>query len=862
MSGEPMKRTQWKDAFRNIRKQAVSYLSVVLIAMLGAGSFLSISYASDSMRRNCSENYDAMKFRNIEVISTLLLTQEDLDALRGLDDVTEVEPVWQAGCNLFFNDNKAKATFITPGEKINVPIVKEGRLPENVTECAVESRIAEALELKIGDVIENFEMTDDLGQYFSVWEPMTVTGIVEHPDHLSTSLEETGYVIVVSSAFDHDSLEGCCMKAEILVGSMEGIDRFSERAKTISAGMIEKIETLAKERTPIRDAAVKEKAYAAIDDYERSYNEFLAEAREDLKKLKADPNASKEDIEDCESRISSYEESLAGISDMRASVEDTARSRWVVLDERGSPSFVQLLAGAENIGSLRTSFALMFIVISLLVVFATVSKMVDEQRTLVGTEKALGFYKREILAKYLLYGVSGTLIGDIAGMLAARFVLEGIALGGYGKYVSVDITRSRFSPGITAIVIVVSVLLSAAAVWFACGRLVRTPAYQLMQPPAPKGKSGSAGSGKRLLPLYSRLILRNVRTDIRWIAVTVVSVAGCCALLVNGFTLRHGVTGCVEKQYGQVTLYDWEIECPDYAVEDVRHVLDEAGADSAAVYRTTLVTKIDDTGIADLFCGDLNEINKVFHLRDIKTGAEFTEADGILIQRKLAEVYGLDVGSEFELSDGLGKLVTVRVAGVFENYIGLPAAMSSEYYEKTFDKTFERNMILVNMNGADEAALSEKFEEMWEITSYGPVNRSTFKSSSSVIDAIVALLTFMAGLLAGVVLLNLTDLFFTQKKREMTIMRINGFSERETVAYLLREIIPTTAVGIVIGVAVGAIMGYGILRSMEQAFVQFDRSVSFAAWGLGAGIAILFAAIVDRIVLRKIKRLKLTDAAV
>ena len=302
-----MKRTQWKDAFRNIRKQAVSYLSVVLIALLGAGSFLSISYASDSMRKNCAENYDAMKFRNIEVISTLLLTPDDLDALRGLDGVTEVEPVWQAGCNLFLNDKKTKATFITPGEKINVPVVKEGRLPENVTECAVESRIAEALDLRVGDVIESYEMTDDLGQYFSVWEPMTVTGIVEHPDHLSTSLEETGYVIVVSSAFDHENLEGCCMKAEILIGSMEGIDRFSNRAKTISAGMIEKIEALAKERTPLRDAAVKEKAYATLDEYEKNYKEFLAEAKDDLEKLKADPNASKEDIEDCESRIKSSE---------------------------------------------------------------------------------------------------------------------------------------------------------------------------------------------------------------------------------------------------------------------------------------------------------------------------------------------------------------------------------------------------------------------------------------------------------------------------------------------------------------------------------------------------------------------------
>ena len=857
-----MKRTQWKDALRNILRQKVSYLSVIVIALLGVGSFLSISYAADSMQRNCSERYAEMRFRNIEVVSTRLITQEDLEALEGLEGVGEVEPVWMANGRVSRDGLREKASFLSLSERINVPLVREGRLPETETECAVERRLAEKMDWSLGDVIEEYEMIDETGQYFLAWEPMTITAIVEHPDHLSLNLEETPYILVVPSLFDHEALRGCCMKAELLFEVQPEGNRFSEADRAAAGTVLRRVEALAAARTPLRDAAVREEAYALVDEYEAAYRDQLAEKLALRETLAADPEADPEEIADNESYIAMLEDSLASLDDARAQVAALAPSRWLVLDDRGSPSFVQLQAGSENLGSLRMTFALMFLVISALVIYATVSKMVEEQRTLVGTAKALGFRRGEILAKYLVYGVSGTLLGTVLGILLARFWLEGIALRGYGNYISVDITRPRFSLGITLAVILVGVLLSAAAVWTACRRLLRTPAVQLMQPPVPKGKTGTGAGKKHLLPLYSRLILRNVRSDLRRAAVTVVSVAGCCALLVNGFTLKHGVTGCVARQYGQVMDYDWEIACAEYAMPEVEELLEEAGAEGVGLYKTTLITNIGETGIANLLCGDLREINRLYHLCDWKTGEAITEAgDGILIQRRLAEIYGLDVGSEFELSDGLSELVTVRVAGIFEHYIGLPAAMSAEYYEKVFGEPCRYNVMLVRLNGADEEALAAELDEMWEVESYGPTDRASFRNSTSVINSIVALLTTMAALLAGVVLLNLTNLFFQQKKREMTVLRINGFTVKRTVGYLLREIAVTTAAGIVLGVAAGAFMAYHILRSLEQTFVQFDRSVSLPAWALGAGIAILFSVVVNWLVLRKVKDLNLADAA-
>ena len=136
-----------------------------------------------------------------------------------------------------------------------------------------------------------------------------------------------------------------------------------------------------------------------------------------------------------------------------------------------------------------------------------------------------------------------------------------------------------------------------------------------------------------------------------------------------------------------------------------------------------------------------------------------------------------------------------------------------------------------------------------------------FDAATSVINAIVILFIFMAAVMAGVVLTNLTNIYIMQKKRELTIMRINGFTVKEVIGYCTRETVLTTLTGIVLGIALGAGIAYRIVRSMEQAFLRFDRSVSLKAWLFGALITALFAIIINVIVLRKVKNLKLTDLA-
>ena len=848
-----MKKTQFTDARRNIRRNIVSFISILIIALLGVATFLGIGYAAASMRRNATERYQEMRFRSLEVISTLLFTQEDLDAIRSIDGVADVQPVRQAAAQLYAGEKDIDATMMTLSEGVNVPLVSEGRLPEAIGEMAVESSIAEALDLHVGDRIDMPTMLDSFGQYFRYCEEFTVTGIIIHPDHLSLTLDETPYAVVVPESFDTEEMDGCFVKAEVTLDSGLPADRFSDSYRAEVRRIADEIKATAAERTPLRDAEVKEQAYQEIEASEAETIAVFEEMRQ----------SGDRSIEEIEKQEADF---LASIAETRQEVADLAPSRWIVLDDLGSPSFVHLQAGCDNFASLQMTFALMFIVIGALVIYATVSKMIEEQRSLVGTTRALGFYQREIMAKYLIFGVSATLVGIVIGVLVARFCMEKIALDGYNRFIAVDISEPGIAVWPTAAVLISGVLLAVCAVWTACIRMVRTPATQLMQPAVPKGMTGSSAGTSHRLSLYSRLILRNIRTDLRRIIVTVVSIAGCCALIVIGVTIQRAVNGCAENQYGDIVQYDAQLNVISGCTGDYEELLREAGADYAPLLSASVVVVVDDTDAAVLFCGDVDAIGNLYHLYDWKSGEPITGAkDGVLIHRRMAEVYGLDVGSEFELGVSMSEIKTVRVAGVFENYIGLPIIMSPEYYSTVYGKEFdsESNALLVRLNGANETELLTQMEDNWSFVSWTPADadRETFAALTGTLSSVVALFIAMAAVMAGVVLMNLVNSHILQKKRELTLMRVNGFTVEETVGYILREAAATTLLGIVLGCSAGAGMGYGIVRALEQTYMQFERGVSVFAMIVGAAITLLFSAIVYTIALRKVKDLKLTDIA-
>ena len=844
-----MKKTQFLDAIRNVRKRFVSYLSVILIALLGTSIFLSIGFAGKAIVKNGTEAYDSMKFRSIEVVSTMLISEADVSAIKELEGILDAEPVWQAGASVGHEEAYEDAAFISLCERISVPQVLEGRLPENEDECAVEIGLAEKLHFKIGDVIDDYSMTDDAGQYLNYHE-FVITGFVLHPDHLSTTFEQTPYVIILREAFDLETLQGACMKAEVAAEDDGGGNRFSEAHRKALSAVIDRIETLSLERAPLTLADVKAAAHAQIDAMEQA-------TREDLEQARQETPPDEDYIAYLESKFQSYAE-------YHASIEDMAPIRWIVVDERGNTGFVQVLTCSSTLRAIQLNFGLMFIVIGALTILATIGKMVKEQRTLVGTVKALGFYNREILQKFLLFGVSAVIIGTILGCIAGRFFMEGVALNNYNESFAVDLSKPIFDWGAALLVLLAGIILSAGAVWLSCRRLMKESANALMMPPVPNVPQKAENNGKHVLGLYSRLILRNIRSDLPRVVLTVISILGCCAMIGIGFTLKSAVNNCTKRQDGEILAYDAAVEYQPFAEQDMESVFQEAGVDAVKLYQTEVIVETENMGLATLICGDIDEIRSMHRLLDRETGEPLESTDeGVYIYQRLAETEGLSVGSEIRLMIGLSDAAEVRVAGVFKNYIGMSVVMSGGYFESRFLKEAEPNTFFVRLNGVDKDALIAELDETWGLVSWTPSdgNRKAFEAATASINSVDALLITIAAIMAGVVLLNLTDTYIMQKKRELTVMRINGFTVKELIGYLLRETVLTTAVGIILGIAAGCGIGYYIVRSVELPYTQFDRSVNAAAWLYAAGITALFAVVINAIALQKVKKLKLNDIA-
>ena len=1142
-----MKRTQLLDALRNIWKQKISFLSIVVIAALGVTMFLGIDFSASAIRKNASSFYNEKNYRDIELISTLLLSEDDLTAIRGTEGVTDAEGVYLSSAKASANDVRTNVDVVSLTERINLPTLCEGRLPASETECAIEPKLADTLGLHPGDTLAITNAKGNTAQYLSERD-FVVTGILEHPDHVCSNVPTTAYVMVTPGAFDTESLYDCYMKTEIVTDRAANVARF-DSAYTESVGTVlarltalgstrasireaefhtQTEDTLAENRQKLNDAEQElMDARARLDqghaDFEDSLQKYadgeqqlkdaraklddakqqlkdgeqeLNEARAQLDAAKAeleagaaelndakqqldagkaelvsgwnqienakaqiraklrgavesacgsetadaiawaywqsaqpdnpsasaryfwitqsfkirldpsltlhalieafvysdklsddvlqkayayaypdepfDPAAAREMLADTlnavadtvesgylqlingcaqwddghraylegkaqyEQGLSKYEDGLKRYEDGEAQYaeglqkyedslkayndgEETYRQgqldlasareqladakqmlidgeaqyedglrkfedgkeqlseaedrvaslgacKWILVDGSGNASFSQLETAGNNLKSMEMTFSLLFVLVGALVIYATISKMVDEQRSLVGTTKALGFFNREIFLKYLLFGVSATVLGAALGLILASTLIQGFALSGYNRYFTIDLLPHTVKLLPTVLVFLASVLLAVAAIWFAAQKLLKDSAIRLMQQAVPKGAKKGSAVKKQLLSLYSRLILLNIRTDLRRVLVTVVSVAGCCALVVIGMTLKQAVKGAEIKQYDEIVRYDGTVwfdpDADATAAAAVEECIAQTGADSVPVMHAYVTVQIKNIDLQELYCGDLAAISELYALNDAKTGKPITPSDdGVYITKRFSENYGVKAGDTFALALNGTETVDVRVAGVFDNYMNRHLFLSSSCFSTLFGRDAEPNAFYVRLNGTDSETLTASLRSVAGFMSYESAHttRALFRSATAVLNGIVLLFIGMAGIMAGVVLMNLTNIYIMQKKREMTIMRVNGFTVKEVIGYVLRETVVTTTVGILLGIVLGSGVGYKIVRSMEQSFMQFDRSLSPLAWLVGAAITVVFTVIINAIVLRKVKTLKLTD---
>lgn len=588
-----------------------------------------------------------------------------------------------------------------------------------------------------------------------------------------------------------------------------------------------------------------------LADGKKEYADGIAELKEAKEKLESgekDYTDGTAELEDGKSKLSDTKEDFAALDECR----------WVVLDAEGNAGYLGIKDTADNMKALGVTFALLFVLVGALVIYSTVGKIVEEQRKLVGATKALGLFNREIFAKYLFFGLTATLIGSLLGIVLGYAGIQYVVLLAYASFYVYGIGTMSFLPGLAAVVILAGAVLTAAAVWGATSSLIKTTATKLMQEKTPDIKHKNSDKKSRL-PLYTRLILLNMRTDLKRIAVTVVSIAGICALLIAGFTMKMAISGAITNQFKEITLYDaivtFNAETLPSVEPEVKDEISKVGAESIEVYLAPAnYTASGKLSAASLIVADLDKLQNYFHYV-----CPEAEGNGVIINFRAAEKKNLSVGDSITMYNSAMKPFEAKVIGIFDNYIGSEMLMSEESYKSVFGEEVKKNAYFIN--GENASSLGAVFSKMPGFVSFTDSikTRESYEAMTFVLNVVAVLLTGIAGAMAYFILLNLINMYISQKKRELTIMRVNGFTVREVKNYVARESIATTLLGLIVGCVGGVIFAKRVVLLIETAAAKFLRDIQWGGVALAVVITVAFTVAINAFALRKIKYLKLTD---
>ena len=604
----------------------------------------------------------------------------------------------------------------------------------------------------------------------------------------------------------------------------------------------------------------------------------LADAKKKLAQAKRDYAAGTQKLAQARQDIADGEQTLAEntrlLADAKAELEDFVRyEQWTVQIRTDNPSVATAKFYAQSSRRLCYSMALLFVFVGLMVCFTSITRSINESQTIAGVQKALGFRSREILAHYMAYSLLAAAIGVLVGYALGFFGIESVVNDAYAKlYVIGAITNVYVVPE-ALVIAVVELALIALATWLPCRKLLRRPAVELL-----KGENYAGGRTRfyekwrvwQRMSLYTQTTVNNLMNDGARIIATLVGITGCTALIVMSLSLRSSILSTPVRHFERIWIYDASL-VSDTAVpgghQALEQVLDESGADYTSVRREAVYIR-DETGTlnkADLIVPeDAEDLRAFIHLDDYRTGRPLSLTDdGVIVSYTYAKHYGLKAGDTLHLLDTAGRSHDCVVSGISQHYLSsMQVVMTPSCYQHLMGWAAQSNTLYLRYGAADRNAVAQKLqttEGYFSLTDESAKWIAKFQEFSGSVMLVVYIGLSLSVTMALLVLLNLNIVCVNEKTNELVVMRINGFSIRAVKAYLDRDNIVLTALGILGGVGIGLALGRCVLEILQKIGDNFYTTPNLTDCLIGAGLAALFSLATNLIALRRVNTLSVSD---
>lgn len=659
-----------------------------------------------------------------------------------------------------------------------------------------------------------------------------------------------------------------------------GARQIAENEAKLTSGEQEIAENEAKLADGEKEIADNEKKLADGEKEITDNEKKLQDAVKDLKKGEKDLADGKKEYEDAkkdaEDEIAENQQKL---DDAKKELEDLEMPEWMVTDREELPEYTDYGDNADRLRNIGQVFPVIFFLVAALISLTTMTRMVEEQRTQIGTLKALGYKKSAIAAKYICYAFFATLLGSVLGMLIGEKIIPYIIITAYGiMYHNVANTISiDYQPGFALIASAASVVCTVGATLFASGKELQETPASLMRPPAPK--EGKRVLLERLTFIWKHLsfswksTIRNLFRYKKRLIMTVFGIAGSMGLMLVGFGIQDSISDIAAIQYRELQHYDGMVIEDSDATEEEHAELFEYMKENEQIAHCNRVqmTKISapkgssNISIYLFVPESLSEFARDVTLKNRITGETYELTDeGAAISEKTASLLGLKVGDMIPLKKG-DKEYKVRVAVITENYMSHYLYMTPRVYEQTFGEMPEYENIVFTMQEdckddlemagtrilANPGALS---------ISYTSSLASQVDRMLSTLDAVILVLIVSAGMLAFVVLYNLNNINITERQRELATLKVLGFYDGEVSQYVLRENVILTVLGIMFGAVFGILIHRYVITTVEVDAVMFGRNIKPLSFLYSGILTSIFSIVVNGVMHFKLKTIDMVES--
>lgn len=913
------------DTWRSWLRAWKPFLSIMIISMLGVAVLTGIYAGCRDTFMAANRFYERQGLHDVEVVSTMGLTDEDVDALRGVDGVDDAAGVHIERVTIDGEDgHRLNATLREPAS-MDVPYVREGRLPGAAGEVAVTEQFAHDTHDHIGGTIDVTAVSGGDGD--GAAHALTIVGIVTDPSDLSNPEGYSGSVFRSAVANDYTcyvapgALEKTFGADPDVYGAIvmrlertENTDAFSDDYDALVSSTVSRIENGVQSkreqarRESLQSAAqseltrAKEQAYGELNDAQAKLDAQRSQLDEQLKALDAqaahvptgmampEPLASAQrQWAQADARLKEVQQQLntqhKDINDRFAKEQQTIDDiapRWYVQSRTALSGFSSLKSDISSIQSLGNAFPIVFLVVAVMMSLTTMSRLVEEDRGLIGTYLGLGYGRVTITLRYALFALLACLIGGGLGLLIGFLGIPAFLLRVIQGLYAIPDMRLEYDWLYGSLGILLFVVGVLGAALFASIRDMRQMPAALMRPKAPK--AGSRILLERIRPLWKRMSFLNkvtARNIFRFksrLIMTVGGVAGCAALILCGLAINDTVAALGPNQYRGVDQYDMFAMTNDGDEDELRGKLVQDGK-TTAIMETRIEsgeitngegssTSVQLTIIPQT---QLGELNTMFRLEPARSSSIFGWVHGgghaqpvalgdggIIVTQSAAQSLDVKAGDEVDLRGEGTQPHRVKVAAVTRSLIGAETFISEDLYHRLFpaaqlgeaaseQPAITWNAVYAKLKGGSDEQI--KYVDQLEDDAIVLTASSTAYQAEhfkfNLMGAVVGLIVLLAGSLALVVLFTLAHTNVSERMREMATLKVLGFYDNEVHHYVNREMMTLTVMGVIIGLPLGRWVAGLLTGVLNMPGLYFEVHIAWWSYAITVVATIAFALLVQ-----------------